>query len=63
MCKQKVDYFKEDKKLIEEEISKNKQAICDYEKEIESINAKLADLPEEVDMSSKYGIRQSFKKH
>ena len=42
MCKQKVDYFKEDKKLIEEEISKNKQAICDYEKEIESINAKLA---------------------
>lgn len=52
MCKQKVDYFKEDKKLIEEEISKNKQAICDYEKEIESINAKLADLPEEVDMSS-----------
>lgn len=52
MCKQKADYFKEDKKLIEEEISKNKQAICDYEKEIESINAKLADLPEEVDMSS-----------
>lgn len=52
MCKQKVDYFKEYKKLIEEEISKNKQAICDYEKEIESINAKLTDLPEEVDMSS-----------
>ena len=52
MCNKKLIIFKEDKKLIEEEISKNKQAICDYEKEIESINAKLADLPEEVDMSS-----------
>ena len=37
---------------MKKKFQKNKQAICDYEKEIESINAKLADLPEEVDMSS-----------